>query len=265
MKYLVVTKDAGAANIIFAYIQDNGINGFFDIINKGNIETPPRFHSQGKDIKKITLQEGLINLENKKYNAVLTGTSGGGDLEYFITAIARVKGIHVVTFLDHWTNYSERFIRYGERIAPNEIWVCDDKALLKAANEFKNICAIRRVDNKYIENMIKDFDKVYKPEGILYLTEPNRDNKGAIETLKKEFPNDKLFVRKHPKDTDEYENEVQHLGDLRSSLIFADLVFGYDTMALHIADLAGIRSYTFLETKDLNIPVGGIQNVKAII
>jgi hypothetical protein len=264
MKYLVVTKDAGAANIIFSYIKDHNIRGFFDVVNKGKVEIN-NFTAQGKSIKNITLGKALVNLENKKYNSVLTGTSGDGDLEYFFTGIARVKGIQVANILDHWVNYSDRFIRYGERITPNEIWVCDDKALLKAANEFKNVCSIRRIDNKYIEDMIKDFDKVHSPEGILYLTEPNRDNKGAIETLKKEFPNDKLFVRKHPKDTDKYENEVQHMGDLRSSLMFADLVFGHDTMALHIADLAGIKTYTFLETKELNIPVGGIKNIKEII
>lgn len=257
MNYLVVVNDPGGANVLLSYITKNFKSGNFEIINKGPVDHSLFIKNQIR-FKEITISESIINIENKYYTAVFTGT-GLGDLEYFITAFARVKGIHVAAALDHWVNYEERFTRYGETIVPTEIWVSDDKALLKAADIFKNKVPIRKIDNTYVEDTVNYIKNYIQPSNVIYLTQPNVNNKVAIEELQRLNQSEKIYVKPHPKDNTDYSGYNVINGDLKFSLLSAKEVYGYDTMGMHIADLAGIPTYTFQD--EITIPRGNIKKV----
>ena len=69
-----------------------------------------------------------------KSDWVLTGTSWQSDLEIEAIKLANLQGKRSVSFLDHWVNYQQRFMRDGKVYFPDEIWVGDDSAL-KIAKE----------------------------------------------------------------------------------------------------------------------------------
>ena len=61
-----------------------------------------------------------------------------------------------ISVLDHWVNYKERFIRGGELILPDEIWVCDNHALALAKKAFPGarvsldaLCDKFQIDNSH--------------------------------------------------------------------------------------------------------------------
>jgi adenylate cyclase len=60
---------------------------------------------------------------------LLTSTSWQSDIEWCAIGHARAAGKHAVTFLDHWGNFPDRFVRGGRKHLPDEIWVGDEMAL----------------------------------------------------------------------------------------------------------------------------------------
>lgn len=254
--YLVILNDPGGANIVLSYIVNNFKVGSFDIVNKGPVEVST-YKTKSLLFNEITIQQSIINIENKKYSAVFTGTSKFGDLEFFLTGFARVKGIQVASLLDHWVNYRERYTRYDETIVPSEVWVSDDKALLMAANIFKNQVPIRKIDNHYVNDTVCYIKENYQPTNIIYLSQPDVENQSAIDKLKNKFKNETIYVKPHPKDNTEYLEKTIKT-ELKFALLSAKMVFGHDTMAMHIADLAEIPTYTF--KGEIQIPRGNIKH-----
>ena len=77
---------------------------------------------------------------------VLTSTSWQSKLELNAISYARSIGKKCISILDHWVNYRERFIREGELILPDEIWVCDNHAFALAKKTFPKI-KIQKIKN----------------------------------------------------------------------------------------------------------------------
>ena len=254
MNYLVIVNDPGGANVLLSYLTSTFKSGNFDIINKGPIDHNKFIKNQLR-FKETTIREAIVNIENKQYGAVFTGT-GEGDLEFFLTGFARVKGIQVASVLDHWVNYEKRFTRYNETIVPTEIWVSDDKALLMAADLYKNNVPIRKIDNTYVEETVNYIKNNAQPTNIIYLSQPGVNNEYAIDEISRKFQSEVIYIKPHPKDKTEYKQKTID-SDLKYALLSAKMVFGYDTMAMYIADLAGIPTYTF--QGEINIPKGNIQ------
>ena len=87
-----------------------------------------------------------------EFRTVLTGSSWGADLEKNFIVRATALGIHCATFLDHWTDYRERFMFAGQLLLPSEIWVTDEYAMQIARTAFPGH-PIRMVGNYYLDEI----------------------------------------------------------------------------------------------------------------
>ena len=86
----------------------------------------------------------------------MCGTSWQSNLEYEAIALANENNVKCVAFIDHWTNYRERFVRNGHMVLPSEIWVGDKWAKSKADAEFPD-SIVRCVENPYFEDIRNEF------------------------------------------------------------------------------------------------------------
>jgi hypothetical protein len=82
----------------------------------------------------------------------LTGSSWQSDLEWRVIGAARSLGKPVVTFLDHWVHYRERFIRGGREHLPDAIWTGDQEAFNMALGLFPEV-RVELVSNPYFEDI----------------------------------------------------------------------------------------------------------------
>jgi hypothetical protein len=170
----IVSHDAGGAEILSNYVAQNKISCRFVLEGPAvNI-----FKRQLGAIEISNLTEGLCYCDE-----VLCGTSWQSDLEWNAIAQAQESGKRVVAFLDHWVNYSERFIRNGVQHLPDEIWVGDEDAEELARHNFPAvpICLVR---NPYFLNMqrqiteLSESTKAVAGEGktILFVAENISDH-----------------------------------------------------------------------------------------
>jgi hypothetical protein len=117
----VVCHDSGGANQNIALLQHRG--------------QLPAFAYMGGPAKSLWKQSFPDFAETcsdfswlERVSSVITGTGWASDLEHEARVQTRLRGIHSIAVLDHWTNYWERFIRDGEEVLPDEIWVTDSYA-----------------------------------------------------------------------------------------------------------------------------------------
>ena len=89
----------------------------------------------------------------------MTGTSWQSDLEIEAIKLANLQGKRSVSFLDHWVNYQQRFMRDGKVYFPDEIWVGDDSAL-KIAKEKLPGFNVKLKSNPYFEDLKLQIDEL---------------------------------------------------------------------------------------------------------
>lgn len=88
------------------------------------------------DVKII--QESTETIQWENYTWLYTGTSRPESSNYFellFIAAAAQKQIPSWSFIDHWRNYSMRFLKQGEWILPDHVVVLDDEARKGAMSE----------------------------------------------------------------------------------------------------------------------------------
>lgn len=100
-------------------------------------------------------------VSHKKPNVIITGTSLKDDLERNYIKAGRLSNIPVLSFIDWWTNFKQRFIhsRTKELCIPDIICVIDKAALKMCIKELDNKTQIIVTGNPYfsqvIERMVK--------------------------------------------------------------------------------------------------------------
>jgi len=152
---LLVAHDAGGAEILAHYVQQqlSPENCLFVI------DGPAKkvFQRILGEVSCCSLQQGLAQAD-----WCLCGTSWQSDLEWQAVKQAKLLGKRVVSFIDHWVNYQQRFIRKGELMLPDELWVGDQYAEEIARKIFlgTSICL---VDNPYLKSIAQEI-KQYKKE-----------------------------------------------------------------------------------------------------
>ena len=126
----VVCHDAGGAEIVSSYISLN------DITAKYCLSGPAIkvFERKFGTIKNSSLVDMIDDVD-----WLLCGTSWQSSLEWNAIQKAKKQGKKIISFLDHWTNYPERFNRNDVIALPNEIWVGDIYAQEIAERCFPNI------------------------------------------------------------------------------------------------------------------------------
>ena len=217
-------------------------------------------------------------------NVLITGTGWSSDLEISAIKLAKENSIHVISVLDHWINYKERFFYKNEYILPDQIWVSDKLAEKLAIQEFPNI-PIELLPNIWMENIkfsVKSLRSKYPRNSpglnIVYFLEPIRkqwsskykesgefiairyffDNLHIIQKLNN-INNSELLnlrFRLHPSENKEksitFIDDFELLFDvyfsesssLEEDLAWADIAFGIETQALVVAMECGIRAFS---------------------
>lgn len=261
----VVCHDAGGANQILSMLGDPAFCAFY-----GYFEGPARELWRRQDGLHCDAAADLPELLGK-VRTLITGTGWSSRLEHDARLLARERGIRSIAVLDHWTNYRERFLRDGNLVTPDELWVVDEYALDIARQTFPGVPITMHPD-RYGEQQVKRITALAQVSGneLIYLLEPARSNWGrgeagefqALRYFLDQLPNlglpagTTICLRPHPSDApgkyDEFigNQEGHHIvldhGDLAEALSRARWVAGCQTYALTLALRAGRTVYCSL-------------------
>ena len=142
MKIGIVCYDAGGGEILSSYVKLNNGNYFYSIMGP-SIDI---FKRKLKVFKNNTLKQII-----PKVDLLICGTSAKSNHE--LDALKMAKGIKTICFLDHWTNYSERFLRADVYTFPDDFWVSDKYAfdLFKKTFPKKTVSNFQRIIPKFIQ------------------------------------------------------------------------------------------------------------------
>lgn len=260
----VAAHDAGAANLIIGWLR-----------GRRDIDVRPCLAGPAVDLWTAAFGKPQILPPTEALlgaAALLSGTSYASDLEHQARALAKERGIHSIGGIDHWVNYPDRFLRAGNRVLPDEIWVADEDALTIAAACFPGI-TVRQQPNLYLAELVAQVraaDCEPRPDAarrVLYALEPIRHAWAAVGAAG-EFQALDYFVqcgrqlgldgtaeirlRPHPSDPPgKYDAWLARHGDwnlridpsasLAQSIAWADTVVGCETYAMAVALAAGRR------------------------
>ena len=169
----IVANDAGAANLLFAYIKySQDFGDFYKIypVLSGPAISLWQQHFPDRPIFS-SLQDIPVGID-----CLVTGTGWASDFEHTARKWARFHSIETIAVVDHWINYQDRFVRDEEVCYPDKIWVFDNYARELAEQIFLDIPIIQKTNffwmsqRTYVEDNI-EFD-------YLYISEPARSSWG---------------------------------------------------------------------------------------
>ncbi|TGM25932.1 hypothetical protein [Leptospira levettii] len=289
----IVSHDAGGAEILSNYALQNKDD--YQFVLEG--PAVPIFSKLLGEIKIKSLEDTIRNT-----NLYLTGTSWQSEIEKLAILTAKKSQIKVVSFIDHWVNYKERFFYKDQLVLPDEIWVGDEDAYQLAKSIFP-LDIVKLKSNPYFESL-KSYFKNLKPaipssEGsnILFICENISDHAkksfnderywGYTETdaIEYFFKNlEKLYIRSgnytfrpHPSDEigkynwilDKYPNfpiQISNQVPLFEQIAKSDLVVGCESMALIVASLANKKVVSCIppEGKTLGLPQSKIIELRSL-
>lgn len=274
----IAAHDAGSANHIiawFKHLTNQQTNLIRVCVNGPALSL---WLSAFTDSKISNLSDSLSNAK-----LLISGTGWQSNLEHDARKLARCLDIKSVAVIDHWTNYRDRFIRDGEEVLPDEIWVTDEYAKQLAENYFPNL-PIVQLPNLYLENIVAEVrlqeDSVTKSPAtrLLYVLEPirqvwgNGDQLGEFQALDFFIKNKNLLgfgenlsikLRPHPSDPigkyDQWIKSQKNLDvsldnsrTLAEAITWSSVVVGCHTYAMIIALAAGRRVICSIPPKVAN-------------
>jgi hypothetical protein len=262
----LVAHDAGAANHLLAWLNagDLGEGAILPCLDGPALTLWQR---SGQRHSLLGLDETL-----KEGATLLSGTGWASDLEHEARRQARERGIPTIAVIDHWTNYRERFVRYGEVVLPDQVWVTDPHAA-ELARELLPGVPVQLQPNRYLQAQVAEVQALQAPPApgprVLYVLEPIRDAWGELpqpgELSALDFFAEHLAaldldaatpirLRPHPSDPPgKYDawlarHRHRHLDvalddspSLAAGLAWADTVAGCQTYAMVVALAAGRR------------------------
>ena len=171
-KIIIVAHDAGGAEILSSWIKRNNVSDFKLVLEGPAVAIFERKLGQLKN----RCAEKVIQNGSGENSWVLTGSGWQSDLEWNAIRIAKKRNIRVVTYLDHWSNYKERFTRHDTEYLPDEIWVGDHYAFRIAETTFPTstvtlvpnpfFADFQEVQNQKVSSSVGDQVR------ILYVCEP---------------------------------------------------------------------------------------------
>jgi len=285
----IVAHDAGGAEILSSWIARSK-ESFCLVLAGPALDIFRRKLGNFKNYKLID----ALNISDW----VLTGTSWQSNLEKEAIIQSKLLDKKVISFLDHWVNYKERFLLSGQNVLPDEIWVGDIEALKIAERNFPE-SKILLQENPYfldIQLALAAFkEKKNDLRGsILYVCEPI--NEHALKTYGDEyywryteetalnyfFDNiqkklksiGQIKIRPHPSEpSNKYDwafkksKLVSEIGKdlpLYQQIAEADIVVGCESMAMVIALLANKRVISSIPPggKKCGLPHSNIEHLK---
>lgn len=257
----VVAHDAGAANIILAWLARDSLADVRAVMHGPAAALwTARFGE--------TSLSPSIDLALDGALALLSGTGWASDLEHHARASAKARGIASVAVIDHWVNYRSRFVRAGVEVLPDSIWVTDDDALAEARRAFPELTVAVK-PNLYLHEQVMTAGPVPSAGDILFVAEPARSDWGrgcpgefqALDALvawraQADGPVPRTIrLRPHPSDPPgKYDDwlagqqgaVLDTSPDIGSALRGAAVVAGMNSFALVVAVAAGRRAISVL-------------------
>lgn len=276
----VVAHDAGAANHIFAWLSDEKptlcLEGparalwFAGLHRSGQTLAEKSGMPHEPDIHQSPFTKSGLATAISGALTVITGTGWECSLEHDARRLARDRDIRSIAVIDHWINYSERFVRNGEQVLPDEIWVSDPYAAEIAHAAFPTVRVIQQA-NAYLAGLVAEVVSCQQPafvqgnDRVLYVLEPIRHVWGELAELG-EFqaldyfiaqrkracvaPDAEIRLRPHPSDPpgkyDVWLNKQTNLrvnldrsSTLAEALAWSNVVVGCQTYAMVLALACG--------------------------
>lgn len=192
----VVAHDAGAANHIFAWLGNEQPTMYLEgpsllmwqsrIHNIGRVSSTESTHKSKPNSELFLLAENGLAEAILGASTVVTGTGWESNLEHNARKLARKQGIRSIAVIDHWTNYGARFIRNGEQVLPDEIWVSDSYAAEIAQVTFPTV-KVTQLPNAYLLGLVAEVEALQEPaatqgnDRVLYVLEPIRHSWGELD------------------------------------------------------------------------------------
>ena len=269
----VVAHDAGAANHIFSWLHDERpslclagpAKALWQARLKKNHHQSNSEPSGADDFLCTDIETALAGV-----TTVITGTGWESSLEHEARRVARKLGIRSIAVIDHWTNYVDRFVRNGEQVLPDEIWVSDIYAETIAKTTFPTVRVIQQV-NAYLASLVKEVESLQSKEAangndrVLYVLEPIRNAWGNLvdpgEFLALDYfiehhklahvsENAEIRLRPHPSDPPgkydawlsrhtNYRVSLDNSCSLADALAWSNVVVGCQTYAMVLALACG--------------------------
>lgn len=241
MKILVVSHDAGGAEVVSAWVKKNSFHQYAYYL-LGPAQSI--FSRKLTGIKILDRNE----LDLSRFDLVLTGTSWSSELERRMILQAKENRVKSAAYLDHWINYRERFGYPAENWLehlPDEIWCGDEYAMRISSDCGIPAQKLRFVENQYFLQIKEEAEAYFHeviPESILYICEP------VSEHMEKEH-GDEFYLGY---------NEFTAMDFFLNTLLSSAKRYHPITIRLHPSEMKGKydRIVTFFES-DLQI---GISN-----
>jgi len=290
----VVCHDAGAANLVFAWLRDWARCGLLDLYEfRLVLRGPAQVAWQARAVALPNMQlHTELHPALAGAHCVLTGTGWASSLEHDARKLASLQHIPSIAVIDHWVNYQPRFERAGEVVLPDTIWVSDPYAADMATQIFKGIPVIE-LPNFYLQDMVKAIPPV-DPNclNVLYVLEPIRNDWGTghagefqaldffaqhvVEMVGTQPVH--ISLRPHPSDAPgKYDAWIQahsHLNvgldkqlTLNQAIKHAKWVVGAETFAMVVADAAGRQTYSSLPpwAHRSSLPQASIKHLRDLV
>ncbi len=290
--FAIVCNDAGSANIILYWLK----------LLK-NVEI--KLHVKGPAEKIYKAEFPYLNNTSlvetiSQSKTLISGTGWSSTVEHDARIMAKKFNLKSIAVIDHWVNYTERFIFNNYEVLPDEIWVTDKYALDIAYKKFKTV-RLRNLPNIYQQSQVEKITKIDKEKksssskNVLYALEPVRIKwKGSSKLLPEIqalnfFVNNlnilgiktnmNIVLRLHPsEDKDKYINWCEHQKNknieissksekLHEAIAKSEWVIGCNTYVLVLALMANrkVASSLPLNAPDLALPHPGILRMKNLI
>ncbi len=263
-KILIVSHDAGGAYLLSKWCGDWLKYHSF------------RYHLLGPAIK--IFKEHIPHLDNYKkipwgdIDCVITTSGWQTSFERDAVRQAKLRGLYVITYLDHWANYKIRFKDENDYQYPNELWLADREAMNIAVKTFaleQIFCRYMRNRHFYqIKNDVEGGNRT--KEAILVCLEPIRNGyswEKAYKNLKyyllDNYPKDhKLLIRDHPSKSNTHLSELYlsikdyfHVeiseNELSTDIAYSKSIFSYQSSVLAYACYLNIPAYSFFPKQEM--------------
>jgi hypothetical protein len=258
------------------------------------------FYDDFKSKVKVLKDTGEIikYIDEFKPDIVFTGTSYTSDLERKAIDHSKKKDIFTISFVDHWTSISDRFLTQEGINLPDEVWVLDERAKQIAMEEKIVIDKLFIIGNPYHGWLKKWKPKVNRMQFyrnlnldetkkmILFAPDPLSNVNGiekfgfdefiasrkVIECIReatKKFKDTYHFlIKMHPNQS--VEKLVDIFGDnsnftilplevdTNHSIYFADIIMGFFSSLLIEASIMNKPVIRFLDNHIKNDPLDGL-------
>ena len=165
---VVVAHDAGAAEHIAAWIEDLPVERRPIVVAAG-----PASRVLGRVVERIA-GPGELGASLRRGSVLVSGTGWQSDVEHHARLMAKEVGLPTIAVLDHWVNYEERFLRAGQCVLPDELWVTDEFAFRLACETFASTRVVLQPNSFLASTVDRVGPRTEMAAEVLIIGEPIR-------------------------------------------------------------------------------------------